>query len=170
MNLLSTRSPYGTEIIGSVKAEYCIIIIFTFLIKPHANFCRPRNITLLSDYCKLTQHFILYTIKIVYFVRATCFDLIGSSSGPPRRQIQDLCMFRCIVGSEMLTIVCSRIVKYMSLYTLNLRDCRHASSTYTSETNPYIIYVSKLKMYLFSLLHYTWGRILKKRRLKQEDS
>ena len=31
----------------------------------------------------------LYT-KIVYFVRATGFDLIGSSSGPPRRQIQFL--------------------------------------------------------------------------------
>jgi len=31
----------------------------------------------------------LYT-KIVYFVRATCFDLIRSSSGPPRRQIQEM--------------------------------------------------------------------------------
>ena len=31
----------------------------------------------------------LYT-KIVYFVRATCFDLIRSSSGPRRRQIQEL--------------------------------------------------------------------------------
>ena len=31
----------------------------------------------------------LYT-KIVYFVRVTCFDLIRSSSGPPRRQIQEL--------------------------------------------------------------------------------
>jgi len=31
----------------------------------------------------------LYT-KIVYFVRATCFELIRSSSGPPRRQIQTI--------------------------------------------------------------------------------
>jgi len=31
--------------------------------------------------------------KIVYFVRATYFDLIRSSSGPPRRQIQDLFRF-----------------------------------------------------------------------------
>jgi len=31
----------------------------------------------------------LYT-KIVYFVRATYFDLIRSTSGPPRRQIQEL--------------------------------------------------------------------------------
>jgi hypothetical protein len=30
----------------------------------------------------------LYT-KIIYFVRATCFDLIRSSSGTPRRQIQE---------------------------------------------------------------------------------
>jgi len=29
----------------------------------------------------------LYT-KVVYFVRAICFYLIKSSSGPPRRQIQ----------------------------------------------------------------------------------
>ena len=28
--------------------------------------------------------------KTVYFVRATCFDLIRPSSGPPRRQIQIL--------------------------------------------------------------------------------
>jgi len=47
----------------------------------------------------------LYT-KIVYFVRATCFDLIRSSSGPPRRQIQELFMFHCIVGSQMLTSFC----------------------------------------------------------------
>jgi hypothetical protein len=31
----------------------------------------------------------LYT-KVVYFFRATCFDLIRSSSDPPRRQIQEL--------------------------------------------------------------------------------
>ena len=35
----------------------------------------------------------LYT-KIVYFVWATCFDVIRSSSGPPRRQIQELYMFK----------------------------------------------------------------------------
>jgi len=45
----------------------------------------------------------LYT-KIVYFVRATCFDLIRSTSGPPRRQIQELFMFHCIVGSQILTM------------------------------------------------------------------
>jgi len=43
----------------------------------------------------------LYT-KIVYFVRVTCFDLIRLSSGPPRRQIQELFMFHCIVGYQIL--------------------------------------------------------------------
>ena len=47
----------------------------------------------------------LYT-KIVYFVRATCFNLIRSSSGPPRRQIQELYMFHCNVGSQLLTSFC----------------------------------------------------------------
>jgi len=41
----------------------------------------------------------LYT-KIVYFVRATSFDLIRSSSGRPRKQIEELFMFHCIVGSH----------------------------------------------------------------------
>ena len=46
----------------------------------------------------------LYT-KIVYsyFVKATCFRLIRSSSGLPRRQLQELFMFHCIVGSQTLT-------------------------------------------------------------------
>jgi len=30
--------------------------------------------------------------KIVYFVRAICFDLIRSSSGPPRRYLHELFM------------------------------------------------------------------------------
>jgi len=47
----------------------------------------------------------LYTKK-VYFVRATCFDFIRSSSGPPRRQIQELFMFHCNVGSQMFTEFC----------------------------------------------------------------
>ena len=38
----------------------------------------------------------LYT-KIVYFVRTTCFDLINSFSGPPRRQIQELLRI-CLLG------------------------------------------------------------------------
>ena len=71
----------------------------------------------------------LYT-KIVYFVRVTCFDLIRWSSGPPRRQIQDLFMFHCIVRSQMLPNFCLRSVKYVSLYMLNLCDGRHTSSTY----------------------------------------
>ena len=38
--------------------------------------------------------------KIIYFVRATCFYLIRSSSAPPRRQIQDLFTFHCTGGPE----------------------------------------------------------------------
>ena len=49
----------------------------------------------------------LYT-KIVYFVRATGFDLIRSSSGPPRRRIQELFMFHCTVGSQKLISFCYR--------------------------------------------------------------
>jgi len=63
----------------------------------------------------------LYT-EIVYFVRATCFDLIKSSSGPPKRQIQELFMFHCILGSQMLKSFCSRSVKHISLFMLNLCD------------------------------------------------
>jgi len=63
----------------------------------------------------------LYT-KIVYFVRTTCFDLIRSSPGPPRRQIQELFMFHIIVGSQMLTSFYYRSVKYISFYMLNLCD------------------------------------------------
>jgi len=47
----------------------------------------------------------LYT-KILYFVRATCFDLVRSSSGPPRRQSQEMFTFHCIVGFQLLTSFC----------------------------------------------------------------
>ena len=63
----------------------------------------------------------LYT-KIIYFVRATCFDLIRSSSDPARRQIQELFMFHCIVASQILTNFCQRSVKYIRLYMFNLCD------------------------------------------------
>jgi len=41
----------------------------------------------------------IYIQKRVYFVSATCFELIRSSSGPPRRQIQEF-MFHwiCLLG------------------------------------------------------------------------
>jgi len=42
----------------------------------------------------------LYT-KVVYFVSATCFDLVRSSSGPPRRQIKELFMFKLFCQSDM---------------------------------------------------------------------
>ena len=46
-------------------------------------------------------------------------NFIRSSSGPLRKQIQELSMFQCTVGSQMLTNFCYRKVKYISLYTLN---------------------------------------------------
>ena len=52
-------------------------------------------------YNKSVDNTMLYFYtKIVYFVRATCFELVRSSSGHPRRQIQELFMFHCIVGSH----------------------------------------------------------------------
>ena len=54
--------------------------------------------------------------KIAYFVRSTCFDLIRSSSGLARRQIQELFMLHCIMGSQMLTRFCWRSVKLVSIW------------------------------------------------------
>jgi len=69
---------------------------------------------------------ILYLyIKIVYFVRATCFDLISSSSGPPRRQIQELFMFHCIswVRRDQLDVTC---------FIISLFNAQHVSDVNTS--------------------------------------
>ena len=44
---------------------------------------------------------------------------IRSSSGRLRKQVQELSMFQCIVGSQMQTNSCYRKVKHISLYILN---------------------------------------------------
>ena len=50
----------------------------------------------------ITQHFILYTIKIAYLSGRHVSTFIRSSSDTPRKQIQEVFMFQCIVGSQML--------------------------------------------------------------------
>ena len=68
--------------------------------------------------------FLFYIPQNSILVRATCFELIRSSSGPPRKQIQELFMFHFIVGSQMLTSVCYRNmkhkIKYINFYILHL--------------------------------------------------
>ena len=65
---------------------------------------------MLTRFCYIFIY--LYT-KILYFVRATCFNLIRSSSGPPRRQIKALFMYHCILGSESLQVC----VIYIFIYS-----------------------------------------------------
>jgi len=66
--------------------------------------------------------FLFHIPQNVILVRATCFDLTRSSSGPPRRQIQELFMFYCIVGSQIYTFssiyIRLRILFYI-LYSCN---------------------------------------------------
>ena len=51
--------------------------------------CFPSRSVITHKYNTSVDNTTLYLYtKIVYFVRATCFDLIRSSSGPPRRQLQ----------------------------------------------------------------------------------
>ena len=55
-----------------------------------------------------------------YICQGDMFRPSRSSSGPPKRQIQELFGFSCIVGSQMLTHFCYRNIKYISLYILSL--------------------------------------------------
>ena len=50
------------------------------------------------------------------FVRATCFDLTRSSSGPPRRQIQELYYVSLHCGIPNAYKFLLQNVKYISLY------------------------------------------------------
>ena len=56
--------------------------------------CFPSQSNITYKYNTSVDNTTLYLCKkIAYFVRTTCFDLIRSSLGPPRRQIQELFMF-----------------------------------------------------------------------------
>jgi len=56
----------------------------------------------------------LYT-KIVYFVRATCFDHIRSTSDPQRRQIEEFWI--CILGGPEDNLIRSKHVA-LTKYTI----------------------------------------------------
>ena len=78
----------------------------------------------------------LYT-KIVYFFRATCFDILRSFSDPPRREIQDLLMFHCIVGSQMQWNINNSWISLLGGPEDDLISSKHVTLT------KYIIFVYK---------------------------
>jgi len=75
-----------------------IVVMFKF------NVLRPEVLEHINTTCQsITQHVILYTIKIVYCQGDMFRRLFRSSLGLQGKQIQELSIFKCIVRSQMLT-------------------------------------------------------------------
>ena len=97
--------------------------------------------------------------KIVYFVRATCFDLIRSSSGPPGRQIQELCSI-ALWDPKCLQLV-NHLGSHNALWDPKcLTSCKHLGSHNAMEHNSWICLLGGPEDHLIRLKHVPWQTIL----------